>query len=108
MTSAKMTCRVCGKEYEPCRTATRRPNVFHWQEVACSPECGAIYLQRIIESRKPAEESAGGIESAKRGKRSKKDTIAHIEDEATDFEPVSAIAEAEQVEPSLDVVEESE
>ena len=103
-----MSCRVCGKEYEPCRTATRRPNVFHWQEVACSPECGAIYLQRIIESRKPAEEPAGGMESAKRGKSNKKDPITHIEGEVTNFEPVSATAEAEQVEPSLDVLEESE
>lgn len=108
MASVKMSCRVCGKEYEPCRTATRRPNVFHWQEVACSPECGAIYLQRIIESRKPVEESAGGMESTKRGKRNKKDPITHIEGEVTNFEPVSATAEAEQVEPSLDVLEESE
>ena len=53
MASEKKTCRVCGKEYEPCRTANRNPNVFHWQEVACSPECGATYLQRIVESRKP-------------------------------------------------------
>lgn len=51
MTIAKMTCRVCGKEYEPCRTAIKNPNVFHWQEVACSPKCGAEYLQRVKESR---------------------------------------------------------
>lgn len=57
MASEKKTCRVCGSEYEPCRTATRHPNVFHWQEVACSPECGAVYLQRIVESRKPAASS---------------------------------------------------
>ena len=45
-------CRVCGKEYEVCHT--QRPNLnneFRWQEVACSPECGQIYLQRIIDSR---------------------------------------------------------
>lgn len=54
MASYKKTCRVCGKEYEPCRTATRNPKVFHWQEVACSPECGATYLKRIVESRQPA------------------------------------------------------
>lgn len=57
MASEKKTCRVCGKEYEPCRTASRNPKVFHWQEVACSPECGATYLQRIVESRKPATPS---------------------------------------------------
>ncbi len=49
-----MTCRVCGKEYEPCRTAIRAPGVFHWQEVACSPECGEVYLRRIMESRRSA------------------------------------------------------
>lgn len=51
MNTEKMVCRVCGKEYPPCRTAQRNPNVFHWQEVACSPECGEIYLKRILESR---------------------------------------------------------
>lgn len=43
---------MCGKEYEACHT--QRPNLnneFRWQEVACSPECGQIYLQRIIASR---------------------------------------------------------
>lgn len=33
---------------------TQRPNLnneFRWQEVACSPACGQIYLQRILESR---------------------------------------------------------
>lgn len=44
-------CRVCGKEYESCRSANRAAGVFRWQEVACSPECGAIYLQKINESR---------------------------------------------------------
>lgn len=55
MGKAKLTCRVCGKEYEPCRTAIKNPNVFHWQEVACSPECGARYLQRVRDSRKSTE-----------------------------------------------------
>lgn len=56
----KLICRVCGKEYEPCRSANKNSNVFHWQEVACSPECGAIYLQNINESR--------GISVAKKNK----------------------------------------
>lgn len=46
-----MKCRVCGKDYEPCRTAKLQPGVFRWREVACSPECGATYLQQINESR---------------------------------------------------------
>lgn len=35
-----------------CRT--QRPNLnneFRWQEVACSPECGQVYLRAILESR---------------------------------------------------------
>lgn len=51
MASAVRTCRVCGKQYEACRSANRTAGVFRWQEVACSPECGSIYLQRINESR---------------------------------------------------------
>ena len=51
MASAVRTCRVCGKQYEACRSANRTAGIFRWQEVACSPECGSIYLQRINESR---------------------------------------------------------
>lgn len=51
MASTVKKCRVCGKEYEACRSANRTAGVFRWQEVACSPECGAIYLQRVEESR---------------------------------------------------------
>lgn len=51
MSAAKLVCRVCGKEYEPCRSAVKASNVFHWQEVACSPECGAIYLARVNAAR---------------------------------------------------------
>lgn len=51
MASAIKKCRVCGKEYEACRSANRSAGVFRWQEVACSPECGAVYFQKIEESR---------------------------------------------------------
>lgn len=54
MATAVKTCRVCGKEYEACRTMMNRAaGVFRWQEVACSPECGAEYLRRITEARSP-------------------------------------------------------
>ena len=46
-----MKCRVCGKEYEACRSAKRIDGVFRWQDVACSPEHGAIYLDLIRKSR---------------------------------------------------------
>jgi len=54
MPKAIKKCRVCGKEYEACRTASQNIGVFRWQEVACSPECGTVYLARINESRNPA------------------------------------------------------
>lgn len=51
MASAIKTCRVCGKEYEACRSANRCAGVFRWQEVACSPECGTEYFKKISASR---------------------------------------------------------
>ena len=56
------TCRVCGKTYEACRTVSVVPGVFRWQEVACSPECGAIYLKKVKESRNAAKVPAKKIE----------------------------------------------
>ena len=52
MATAIKKCRVCGRPYEACRTIRNVAGVFRWQEVACSPECGSIYLARIEESRK--------------------------------------------------------
>lgn len=51
MPIAKKTCRVCGKPYEACRSAKRGVGVFHWQEVACSPECGTKYLDMVNTAR---------------------------------------------------------
>lgn len=51
MATARKNCRVCGKEYEMCRTLKRVAGVFRWQEVACSPECGSVYLARVKASR---------------------------------------------------------
>lgn len=43
-------CRVCGNKYEACHTNTVK-NTFRWQDVACSPECGAEYLRRVQQAR---------------------------------------------------------
>ena len=51
MATATLKCRVCGKEYEACRSARRIDGVFRWQDVACSPEHGAEYLDLIRKSR---------------------------------------------------------
>lgn len=50
MATGYKKCRVCGKTYEYCRT-NRRTTLFRWQDVACSPEHGAIYFAQIAESR---------------------------------------------------------
>lgn len=52
-----MKCRVCGAEYEAC-TSIKAGGPFNWREVACSPECGEIYLARVNEARRPKEEEA--------------------------------------------------
>ena len=52
MATAMKKCKVCGCEYEYCHTVRRVAGVFRWQDVACSPEHGSIYLARIEESRK--------------------------------------------------------
>lgn len=53
MAKATKVCRVCGREYEACQTPNLT-NTFRWQEVSCSPECGAEYLRRIKLSRESA------------------------------------------------------
>lgn len=51
MATAIKKCKVCGKEYEYCHTAKRVEGVFRWQDVACCPEHGSIYLAKIEASR---------------------------------------------------------
>ena len=48
-------CRVCGAEYEACKTPNTE-NVFRWRDVACSKECGAEYLKRVLASRSGVNE----------------------------------------------------
>lgn len=65
MATATKICRVCGKEYEACRSANRAAGVFRWQEVACSPECGRIYLQQIQDSRSEEEAPVKKVKTKK-------------------------------------------
>ena len=51
-----LTCRICGKQYEACKSARRVDGVFRWQDVACCPEHGATYLDLIRKSRAKQEE----------------------------------------------------
>lgn len=70
MATATRRCKVCGREYEYCHTARRVAGVFRWQDVACSPEHGSIYLAKIAESRSknntaPAAEKATSDKDSK-------------------------------------------
>ena len=65
MATAMKKCRVCGKPYEACHTTKRIAGVFRWQEVACSPECGSIYLAEIEASRGVTHKNATAVNEAK-------------------------------------------
>lgn len=80
MATATRKCKVCGKQYEYCHSFRQNTgNIFRWQDVACSPECGAIYLEQIIASR-------GGVTSTENSSPTKngKDYNEPIEDDEDD------------------------
>jgi hypothetical protein len=45
--------KICGREYPYCKTAADM-GVFHWRDVACSPEHAAQYFREIAVSRSGA------------------------------------------------------
>ena len=55
MPKQRKTCRVCGATYEACRSIKTGDGVFNWREVACSPECGEVYLRQVMASRNKVE-----------------------------------------------------
>lgn len=68
MSNANAKCRVCGKEFKKCRSSSN--GAFNWKEVACSPECGAEYLRRVIEARTlVVKEVSEPKQATKRSKR---------------------------------------
>lgn len=82
-------CKVCGKRYVGCTTAEKYDGVFRYQTVTCSPECGAIYLARVMASRgisaepqKTEPETARPAAEKKTRKRSvkKKEQAAQAEE----------------------------
>lgn len=52
MATAKRICKVCGNEYDYCRSFSPSADIFRWNDVACSPEHAAIYFAKIEASRK--------------------------------------------------------
>jgi hypothetical protein len=57
MATAKRICKVCGNEYDYCRSFNPSADIFRWNDVACSPEHAAIYFARVEASRKAQEET---------------------------------------------------
>lgn len=51
MAKGKRICKVCGAEYEYCRTRYRNTDIFRWQDVACCQSHGSEYFAKILASR---------------------------------------------------------
>lgn len=56
-------CKVCGCEYPYCKT-NRTPGIFRYQDVACSPEHGQIYLAQVLKSRNQNEITNSDLKSS--------------------------------------------
>ncbi len=72
MANVTKVCKVCGKSYLGCTNAEKYDGIFRYQTVACSPECGAIYLAQVMESRGIKQESAEPEQNVKATKAKKK------------------------------------
>lgn len=51
MATGIKVCKICGKEYECCKTVRQVPGVFRWQDVACCVEHGQEYLNLVLAAR---------------------------------------------------------
>jgi len=50
----KANCRVCGKEFSPCKGVTGIPpdqQPFNWRKICCCVACGSQFINSIMESR---------------------------------------------------------
>ena len=89
MAKATRICKVCGKEYEYCKTWLSTDK-FRYQDVACSPECGVKYFEMIEASRsgkkieaepeKKVEKAEAKVSEKKAEKRSVKKQAEIVED----------------------------
>lgn len=83
MASGKRICKVCGKEYDYCKTWLVN-NKFRWQDVACSVECGAKYFAAIEASRAKDDEPAKVEPTVKKSsRRSRKSAKVELSEEAS-------------------------
>jgi len=86
MATATLKCRVCGKEYEACRNAKRVDGVFRWQDVACSPEHGAVYLDLIRKSRATEHDAVANTSIEQAFALFEEEYLNDVEDDIVDDE----------------------
>lgn len=86
MATATLKCRVCGKEYEACRNAKRVDGVFRWQDVACSPEHGATYLDLIRKSRATEHDAVANTSIEQAFALFEEEYLNDVEDDIVDDE----------------------
>lgn len=80
MAKGYKVCKVCGKTYEYC-TTERRIDMFRWQDIACCPEHGAIYFEKVMAARsgKPAEAVTPATQDAPKKKSTRKKKAEPVE-----------------------------
>lgn len=72
-------CKICGREYEYCRSMLPDTGIFRWQDVACCQEHGTQYFRLVLEARGeslPEELMPSDGEAPKKKTRKKKSVPA--------------------------------
>lgn len=84
-------CKICGKEFTPCRTNTP----LNWRRVACCVEHGAIWFEKV-EAARSAQPEISPDENAEL------QTLLAVEEpaEAADEEEISLSYEFDNAEPA--------
>ena len=82
MATAKRICKVCGNEYDYCRSFSPSADIFRWNDVACSPEHAAIYFAQIEASRK-AQDKTPATKAAPESEAVQNASTQNDEQEAT-------------------------
>lgn len=95
-------CKVCGKEFTPCRTNTP----LNWRRVACCAEHGAIWFEKIEAARIAQPNVEPEHNDELQALLSVEEPIEPVE--AEPVEEIVEIAEPEQADTVLQALEGSE
>lgn len=77
-------CKICGKDYEYCRSMLPDTDMFRWQDVACCKEHGEQYLRLVLEARgelSVTEQTSATDEQKSRKHKKKTDAAVSAETE---------------------------